>query len=142
MATDANKALVRRFFEEYRLDVIDELFIPAYTHHDPNLPPELQQGRDAYKQVVTMFRAAFPDLHTTVEDLFAEGDKVTARWTFRGTHQGEMMGIPPTGKPITGTGISITRIADGKMAETWVIFDALGLMQQLGAVPTPGQSGA
>ncbi len=142
MATDAHTALVRRFFEEYSLDVIDELFVPEYTHHDPNLPPELQHGRDAYKRVVAMFLAAFPDLRTTVDDLIAEGDKVTARWTFRGTHQGAFMGMPPTGKQITGTGMSITRIADGKIAETWVTFDALGLMQQLGVVPAPGQSGA
>ncbi len=138
MATDANKALVRRFFEEYSLDVIDALFTPDYTHHDPNLPPALQHGRDAYKQVVAMFRAAFPDLRTTVEDLIAGGDKVAACWTFRGTHHGELMGIPPTGKQVTGTGMSITRIANGKMAERWVNFDALGMLQQLGAIPQQG----
>jgi steroid delta-isomerase-like uncharacterized protein len=140
MSTEENKATVRRLFEEYSLDVVDELLVPDYTHHDPNLPPEFQHGRDAYKQVVTMFLAAFPDLRTTVEDLIAEGDKVAARWTFRGTHQGELMGIPPTGKQVTGTGMSVTRLANGKMAESWVNFDALGMMQQLGAAPGPGQA--
>ncbi len=136
MATDANKALIRRFFEEYRLDVIDALFAPDYTHHDPNLPPELQHGRDAYKQVVAMFLAAFPDLRTTVEDLIAEGDKVTARWTFRGTHHGEFMGIPPTGKQVVWTGMSITRVANGKIVEQWGEQDFLGVLQQLGVVPS------
>jgi predicted ester cyclase len=86
-----------------------------------------------------MFRTAFPDLHGTIEDQIAEGDKVVMRMTYRGTHQGELMGIPATGKPVTMTFISINRIAEGKIAEGWVNFDALGMMQQLGVIPVPGQ---
>ncbi len=140
MSTETNKVIVRRFFEEFSETVVDELFLATYVHHDPSLPPEMQHGRDAYKHVVAMFRAAFPDLRTTVDDLLAEGDKVAARWTFSGTHQGAFLGIPPTGKQVTGTGTSIARIEDGKVAENWVNFDALGLMQQLGVIPPPGQA--
>lgn len=86
-----------------------------------------------------MFRTAFPDLYGTIEDLIAEGDKVVTRITYRGTHQGEFMGIPPTGRPVTMTFTGINRIAGGKIAEGWVNFDALGMMQQLGVIPTPGQ---
>lgn len=141
MSTEQNKTLVRRFTEEVtnqgKLDVAYELFVSDYVHHDPALPPELQQGLDNYLQVVKMFRAAFPDLHGTIEDVIAEGDKVVARITYRGTQQGELMGIPPTGKPVTMTLIGINRIVEGKIAEGWVNFDALGMMQQLGAIPTP-----
>ena len=138
MSTEQNKALVHRFFEEFNLAVVDELFVPNYVHHDPGLPPELQHGRDAYKQLVTMFRTGFPDIKTTVEELVAEGDRVVARWTWRGTNSGEFQGMPPTGKQVTGTGISIHRLANGKMAEAWVNFDALGMLQQLGVLPPLG----
>jgi predicted ester cyclase len=84
-----------------------------------------------------MFRAAFPDLHGTIEDQIAEGDKVVSRMTYRGTHQGELMGIPPTGKQVTMSFIGIHRITAGKVAEGWVNFDALGMMQQLGVIPSP-----
>ena len=80
--------------------------------------------------------AAFPDLHETVEDIFAEGDKVVTRFTMRGTHQGELMGIPPTGKQVTMTGMTIHRIVSGKIVEDWVVADFLGMMQQLGTIPT------
>jgi steroid delta-isomerase-like uncharacterized protein len=135
---EQNKALVHRFFEEFSTTVVDELFVPNYTHHDSGLPPELQHGRDAYKQLVTMFHTGFPDLKMNVEDLVSEGEKVVARWTWSGTNQGEFQGIPPTGKQVTGSGISIHRIADGKIAEAWVNFDALGMLQQLGVIPSMG----
>jgi len=138
MSTEQNKALVHRFFEEFNLAVVDELVVPDYIHHDPGLPPDLQRGREAYKQIVTMFRTGFPDLKVTVEDLVAEGEKVVARWTWRGTNQGEFQGIPPTGKQVTGSGISIHRIAGGKIAEAWVNFDTLGMLQQLGVIPAMG----
>ena len=89
--------------------------------------------------VGTMFRVAFPDLTVTVEDLVAEGNKVAARWIWGGTHRGDMMGIPPTNKQVAATGTSIHRVAEGKIVESWFNFDALGMMQQLGVVPTPGQ---
>ena len=138
MSTEQNKALVHRFFEEFNTTVVDELYIPDYIHHDPGLPPELQHGRDAYKQLVTVFRTGFPDIKVTVEDLVAEGEKVVARWTWHGTNQGEFQGMPPTGKQVMGSGISIHRVASGKLAEAWVNFDALGLMQQLGVIPAMG----
>ena len=137
MSTETNKAIVRRFFEEYTPAVIDELLALDYQHHDPALPPELQRGRAAYQQVVAMFYTAFPDLRTTVEETIAEGDTVVARWVSRGTHKGELMGIPGTGRQVAMKGISTHRVTGGKIAETWVNFDALGMLQQLGAIPAP-----
>jgi steroid delta-isomerase-like uncharacterized protein len=137
MSTEQHKAIVRRFFEDFSHATVDELLVPDYVHHDPSLPPELQRGREAYKQVVSLFLTAFPDLKTTVDDVVAEGDKVACRWTFRGTQRGEMMGIPPTGKQVVGAGMSIQRITNGKIAEGWVNFDTLGMLQQLGAIPAP-----
>jgi steroid delta-isomerase-like uncharacterized protein len=87
-----------------------------------------------------VYRNAFPEIQMTVEDLIAEGDKVVTRWTARGTHQGELMGIPPSGNPVEVTGITIDRIEGGKVVETWANYDALGMMQQVGAVPEPGQA--
>lgn len=138
MSTEQNKALVHHFFEEFSTTVVDQLFVPDYIHHDPGLPPELQSGRDAYKQLVTVFRTGFPDIKVTVEDMVAEEEKVVARWSWRGTNQGEFQGIPPTGKQVTGSGISIHRIAEGKIAEAWVNFDTLGMLQQLGVIPVMG----
>jgi steroid delta-isomerase-like uncharacterized protein len=139
MSTEQNKAIVRQFLEDYTPAAVDDLLVPNYIHHDPSLPPEFQRGRDAYKQINSMFHVAFPDLKVTVEDLVAEGNKVAARWTWDGTQRGEMMGIPPTHKQVTATGTSIHRVAEGKIVESWFNFDALGMMQQLGVVPTPGQ---
>ena len=85
-----------------------------------------------------MYRAAFPDLQLSVDDLFAEGDRVVARWTSRGTHQGEMMGISPSGKHVQISEIDIFRVSAGKLAEHWGVFDQLGMLQQIGAVPAPG----
>ncbi|SRR5579885_2812279 len=140
MSIEENKSVVRQFFATFGSpSSVDALLTPSYVHHDPALPPEMQHGREAYKQVVAMFNSAFPDLQTTVEDLIAEGDMVAARWTWRGTHRGAFQGIPPTGKLVGGPGLSIHRLADGKIVEGWFSFDALGLMQQLGVIPAPGQ---
>ncbi len=142
MSLEENKVIIRRIFEEgvnkRNLAVMDELLIANYVHHDPALPPEMQGSREAYKQMVSVFVTAFPDLVITIEDVIAEGDKAVCRWAWRGTHQAELMGIPPTGKQVTSSAISIYRIAGGKIAEAWVNFDALGMMQQLGVVPPPG----
>jgi steroid delta-isomerase-like uncharacterized protein len=139
MSTTENTSLVLRYFDELvnggNLAVAEELLAADYTHHDPALPPEMQRGRDNYLRGYAMFPAAFPDLHTAVEDVIAKGDKVVVRWTTRGTHQGSLMGIPPTGRQVTMTAIHILRLADGKIAEGWVNFDALGMLQQLGAIP-------
>jgi len=87
-----------------------------------------------------MFRSAFPDVHFSVEDQVVEGDKVVTRWRGSGTHQGNLMGIPPTGNRVSFVGITINRLEDGKVAEEWQIFDALGMMQQLGAIPSPEEA--
>ena len=89
-----------------------------------------------------MYRTAFPDMRITIEDQVAEGDKVVTRWTASGTHQGDLMGIDPTGRRATVTGITIDRISGGKVEETWTNFDAMGMMQQLGVIPSPEQAQA
>lgn len=140
MSTEDNKALDRRGFEEVwnqgNLAVIDELSAENVVTHNPPGPP--MQGTEAFKQFIQMYRSAFPDTQMTVEDQIAEGDKVVTRWTARGTHQGELMGIPATGKQVTVTGISVSRWANGKTVESWSNFDTLGMLQQLGVVPSMG----
>ncbi|TET85665.1 MAG: hypothetical protein E3J37_01425, partial [Anaerolineales bacterium] len=134
---EANKALNRRVFEEVwdqrNLDVVDELFAAdCIVLSAPN--PEMV-GPEAYKGMVGMYLAAIPDLQWTVEDMIAEGGMVATRLTATGTHQGELMGIPPTGVQATVTEIAIVRIADGKIKESWNFSDQLGLLQQLGVMP-------
>jgi len=139
MTVEENKALLRRYGEEVfgkgNVALSDEFLSPDYVHHDPGVPP----GREGRIQMAEMHRTAWSDLDFTVEDLVAEGDKVAFRWTISGTHVGEWMGIPPTGKRVTWSGIGIHRIVDGKIVESWDMVDNLGLMQQLGIVPPPGQ---
>ena len=140
MSTEENKAKQRRVWEEIinkgNLAVADELFATNYIYHGP-VGMEFK-GPEGLKQLISMFRNALPDIHVTVEDMIAEGDKVVSRITGRGTHKGEMMGIPPTGKHTTVTGIIITRWAGGKEVETWEMLDMLSMMQQLGVVPPMG----
>ena len=136
--SEENKTIVRRLFEELwnkgNLSVADELFTPNYDHHDPSTP-DVGRGPESEKKRATLYRTAFPDLRLTIEDNIAEGETVMARWSCRGTHKCDLSGIAPTGKQFTISGVSITRIAGGKMAEGWINWDALGLMQQLGVVP-------
>jgi predicted ester cyclase len=133
-----NKAMIRRMFEEgfnqNRASVIDELIAPNYVNHD--LPAPVP-GPEGWKQVVGMFRAAFPDMKITLEDVFADGDKVGTRGFFTGTHKGEFMGVSATGKPVKMKYIDLWRVVDGKLVDNWVQMDMLGMMQQLGAVPAP-----
>jgi predicted ester cyclase len=139
MPTEENKTLVRRVYDEVfnkkNLAVFDEFIDPNGVDH--SLPPGLS-GIEGTKRFVGMYLAAFPDLHMTFEDLIAEGDEVVLRWTCHGTHQGELMGIPPTGRRVTVTGIEINRFAGGKSVEHWLNNDSLGLLQQLGIIPTMG----
>jgi steroid delta-isomerase-like uncharacterized protein len=138
---EENKAVIRRWVETWttgNVAAIDQLVTADFVRHDPNRP-EIH-GPEAEKQLVTMGHAAFPDLHFTVEDLIAEGDKVVARVTAQSTQQGELSGIAPTGKHVTYPVMEIYRLANGKIAEQWVIADALGLRQQLGVIPAPGQT--
>jgi steroid delta-isomerase-like uncharacterized protein len=137
----ANKAISKRLFtegmNEGKLEVIDELVAPNWVDHDPSNPPDLPPGAQGLKQLMSMYRAAFPDMVMTIEEQIAEGDKVVSRWVAKGTHNGDLAGIPPTGKQVTVTGIFIDRISGGQIQESWANWDALGMLQQVGAVPTP-----
>jgi steroid delta-isomerase-like uncharacterized protein len=139
MSTEENKANNRRIYEEVwnggNLAVIDELFAANSVFHDP---ATILHGPAGFKAYVTMYRSAFPDTDFTIEDVIAEGDKVVTRWTARGTHKGELQGIPPTGKKVAVTGIVVTHLSNSKLVEGWSNFDALGMLQQLGMIPSMG----
>ncbi|NUT56679.1 MAG: ester cyclase [Thermoleophilia bacterium] len=132
------KGIARRFLEEAfnrgNLDVVDELVAPEFVNHDAALP-EPVVGIEATKASIRGYRDAFPDMRMTVELQVAEGEEVVTQWTARGTHQGDLMGLAATGKQATVTGITIDRIVDGRIVESWTNWDTLGLLQQLGAVP-------
>ena len=135
---EENKEIVRRFIEEvqsgHNVAAIDDYFAPNFVDH--TAPPGSVGDRDSAKHFFTLVFAAFPDLHVTILDLIAEGDLVVTRKTFRGTHRGEFMGIPPTGKQVEYEVIDIRTIAgDGKMTDHWAMSDQLGMMQQLGVIP-------
>jgi len=135
-----NKEIIRRVvnevWAEHNLAIVDELVASDYVGHDSTQPKPIR-GRDGFKQFVGMYQAAFDDALVTIDDQIAEGDQVVTRWTGRGTHTGELMGIAPTGKEVTVSGITISRLAGGKIAEEWELMDALGMLVQLGAVPQP-----
>jgi steroid delta-isomerase-like uncharacterized protein len=130
MSTEANKALVRRHYEEVltgkNVGLIDELYAPAIRIGDGDA-----MDRGQFKAIGGMMLAAFPDVQVTVRDQIAEGDKVVTRWTARATHRGDFMGIPPTGKQVTMQAIHIHQIVDGRIAALWEEFDMFSLMQQL-----------
>ena len=134
MTTDDNKALVQRFFEDVinqrNLAALDQFAHPGGVNH--TVPPGMPQESN---QFLGQYLNAFPDVKATVEDLMADGDKVVARVSYRGTHQGAFRGIPPTGKQIAVTGINIFRIANGQLVEHWGLTDRLAVLQQLGVVP-------
>jgi steroid delta-isomerase-like uncharacterized protein len=145
MSPDENKAVVRRILNDFWRDgnvrVLDELLAPDCVNYEQS-NPELR-GKEACKQWADGVRLAnrqgFPDFEILLEDLIAEGDKVAKRWVFRGTHTGEFGGIPSTGKQVTMRGITLYRLADGKVTELYWNYDVFGLLQQLGAIPAPGQ---
>lgn len=141
MSTHTNKVNLRRFYDEAfnkkNKAAISEFIDPNQVDHAAL--PGTPGGLAGAKQTIAMYLTAFPDLHFTVEDIIAEGDKVVARLTVHGTQQGAFMDIPPTGKKVASTAIDINRIVDGKSVEHWLQMDSLGLLQQLGAVPMPGQ---
>jgi predicted SnoaL-like aldol condensation-catalyzing enzyme len=145
MSTEENKKIVLRWREERNKgnwNIIDELHAPDYVGHIASVPGGAIRGREALKQLFVGYLAAF-DLHATPEPdlLFAEGDMVAHRETVRVKHKGAFQGIPPTGKEATFTSMDIYRIVDGKVVEQWVEADMLGLLQQLGILPTPGHGG-
>jgi steroid delta-isomerase-like uncharacterized protein len=138
MSVDENKAIVRRFFEELwnakRLDRVDEFVAQDYV--DGNALPGQAPGLDGAKQKWAMYFVGIPDLTATIHDLVAEGDRVVVRFTAEGTHQGRLLGVPATGKRVRVSGISIYRLAEGRLVEHWEEGDRLGLLQQLGVIPT------
>jgi steroid delta-isomerase-like uncharacterized protein len=147
MSAEENKATMRRLYEEVintgNLDRADEFISPDMVDHDPSLPEHLRHGTEGFKYFFSMAREAFPDFRMDVEDMLAgEDDKIVTRFTFRGTHQGEFMGVAPTGRQVEVTGIDIIRFSGGKMIEHWGEFNSLGMMQQLGALPEQGQGGS
>ena len=140
MTTEENKATMRRLLNEGFIGgntaIVDELVASDMVDHSP--VPGQASGLEGLKQMITMFRTAFPDLNVTVEDEVAEGDKVVIRVRTRGTHRGEFMGIAPTEKQIDIGEMHIVRFSGGKMVEHWGQEDSLGMMQQLGVIPTDG----
>ena len=143
MSTEENKAIVRRFVEEAQgrgnYQVIDEVVAPTFINQ--SAPPGFPADREGVRATFDLFRAAFPDLTVVIHDQIAEGDKVVTRKTFQGTHQGEFMGIPPTGRKVTIGVTDILRVHEARIVEHWGQVDMLGLMQQLGVIPSPGQAG-
>ena len=141
MSTDTNKAVSRRFlmeiFSQGKLAVADEIVALDHVDGGPGALPGLPPGPEGSKQLVMVYRNAFPDVQFTIDEQIAEGDKVVTRWTAHGTHKGELAGIPPTGKSATVTGMGVDRIVNGKIVESWGLFDQFGMLQQLGVIPTP-----
>lgn len=138
MSTENNKAVTHQFLDELfnkrNLAIIDALCVTNVVNH--GLGPDAA-GIEGTKRSAAMFLAAFPDLHFTFEDFIAEGDQVVVRWTSTGTQKGELMGIPPSGKQFSTTGLEIYRFEGGKIVEHWQEANMLGLLQQLGAIPSP-----
>lgn len=139
MATDQNKSLARQLIEEVfnrgNMHLIEELLAPDYVERE-ELPPGVPRNREGVTLLTTMLRSAFPDFKATIDDMVAEGDKVVIRLTWNGTQRGEFMGVPPSGNSMSIGVIDIFRIDGGKIVEHWGQMDGMGLMQQLGAIPT------
>jgi steroid delta-isomerase-like uncharacterized protein len=144
--SEQNKALARRGLEEIwnqgKLAVIDELVASNATYHDPNVPGGKFTGPEGVKQFVQIYRGAFPDVHITINDQIADGDKVVTRWTATGTHKGQLMGIEPTNKHATVAGVDIDLFQNGKVVEAWASYDMFGMLQQLGVVPAMAPAAA
>ena len=136
---EENKALSRRFIEEYvrgDTNIVDELLGPGFVFYDPSSATGEVRAEDM-KASIEWIHSAFPDAQVTIEDQVAEGDKVVSRFTVSGTHQGEIMGAAPTGKLVTHTGHQTDRISGGRIVESWTNWDALGLLQEIGAIASP-----
>lgn len=142
MSAEENKAIMRRYFEggweQGNLELLDELLAADYVNHNP-ATPELPTGPEGVKGVVSMFRSGMPDLKVIIEDMLAEGEKVATRYTLEGTHEGELFGVPPTGKRLSIESMTIERVSEGRIRDHWRVTDSLEMMQQLGVVPELGQ---
>ncbi len=140
MSAEENKDVVRRLwglFEEGNIDEqVDELLAPDYVNHSPGTPDQ-PTGPEGVKAVLSMFRSGIPDLRLVIDDMIAEGDKVAVRYTLEGTHEGDLFGIPPTGRRLSIESITVERVSEGKIREHWRVTDSLDMMQQLGAIPAP-----
>jgi steroid delta-isomerase-like uncharacterized protein len=139
MSTHDNKSVIRTFIEDVinqgRLERADDIVIGDFVELDP-LPGQAQ-GREGLKEVIRQMRSAFPDIRWMVDEMLAEGDKVFTRFTWSGTHEGAFLGVPATGRRITVKGMVIDRLVAGKMADSRILMDTLGMMQQLGALSVP-----
>ena len=139
--SDKQEAIVRRSIDEVwnkgKLDVIDQVFTTDFVSHDPI---NQSRGLPAFKGVVTKYRSAFPDCRLDIDDVFSAGDKVVVRWRYSGTHKGQLEGIAPTGRHVSGSGITINILSGDRIREAYINWDALGLMQQLGVVTLPGKA--
>ena len=142
MPTADNKNVIRTFIEqvlnEGQLEHLDELVVQDFVELDP-LPGQ-SQGREGLKEVIRQMRASFPDMHWVVDEMVGEADKVCTRFTWTGTQRGPFLGVPATGRQVAVKGVVIDRLVAGKMADSRILMDTLGLMQQLGVVPAAGQS--
>lgn len=131
-----NKAVVRRFYQAVdagETGSVETIFAPEWVNVDPAMPP--LSGLDGARQLITMLKSGFPDFPSQIELMAAEGDRVAVRCAHRGTHQGDFLGVPATGKPVSITATGIYTVKDGKLVQNQVIFDAFGMLQQLGVVP-------
>jgi predicted ester cyclase len=141
--TEENKARFRRTYEELlnqgNLSLADELVAPDFLNHEA--PPGRNRGPESMRGLATMLRTAFPDLRFTIEELVAEGETVAGRLTMSSTDEGPLMGMPPTGRSVRQDHMHFVRFRDGKAVEHWGVRDELGMMQQLGVIPEPGQPG-
>lgn len=138
-STDSPPFFLRLFTEAFNqgnLAAVEELLAPDSIIHIPAWG--MPNNRMGLKQLIAIFRAAFPDLHCTVEDEIREGDRFAAHWTIRGTHMGSFLRNPPTGRTIEAKGIIFARTEKGRIVENWILIDQFGLLQQLGVVPPPG----
>lgn len=139
MSTETNKAIIARMIEqvwnEGHTDLVVEFFAEDYVQHIAGQPA--QAGYELVQQGAASSRAAYPDFQLSIDDQVAEGDRVAARWTMTGTHEGEFLGIQPTGKQVNHAGTTFYRLENGRIAEVWFLADMMGLMQQLGVLPAP-----
>jgi steroid delta-isomerase-like uncharacterized protein len=145
MTAEENKALAREaicIWTTGDFDAADDIYAPDYVNHHHHHPGDAEDihGAEAMKKFAAEFRKAFPDFHDSIDIQIAEGDMVATRFTSRGTHRGVFMGVEPTNKELSWTGITIDRIVEGRIVESWADWDMMGMMQQLGVVPTLGQS--
>jgi predicted ester cyclase len=144
VSAEENKRVVIRFVEEVMnggdLDAADYLISPDHENHDPTAP-DVPAGPGGIKELIGMYRSAFPDIRFTTGEMICEGDTVAHRWTFTGSHEGALMGVEPTGRRVEVAGVEMNRVENGRISASWTVSDSLGLMRQLGLTPQPEEGG-